>query len=65
MGDPDFLPRAPPTSACAAFVKESRMEFTNAKKVHRKFGGSPTNALTFDGNLRLDNNPFPRQPPSP
>jgi hypothetical protein len=27
---PDFLHGAPPTSACAAFVEESRMEFANA-----------------------------------
>jgi hypothetical protein len=32
---------APPTSACAAFIKESRMEFTNAIKFYRKSGGSP------------------------
>jgi hypothetical protein len=29
MGDPDFS-------------KESRMEFANANKLHRKSGGSPT-----------------------
>jgi hypothetical protein len=28
---PDFLHGAPPTDACAAFIKESRMEFVNAK----------------------------------
>ena len=44
-GDPDFLPRAPPTSAYAAFIKESRMEFASANKVHRKSGGSPTIAF--------------------
>jgi hypothetical protein len=32
---------APPTSACAAFITESRMEFANANKVYRKSGGSP------------------------
>jgi hypothetical protein len=41
MGDPDFLL----TSACAAFIKESRMEFANAIKVYRKSGGSPTFAF--------------------
>ncbi len=35
---PDFLHGAPPTSACAAFVKESRMKCANASKVHRKSG---------------------------
>src|ERR1700730_2812149 len=39
---------APPTSACAAFIKESRMDFANANKVYRKSGGSPTNAFTED-----------------
>jgi hypothetical protein len=34
-----------PTSACAAFIKESRMEFANANKVYRKSRGSPTIAL--------------------
>ncbi|MEA2258353.1 MAG: hypothetical protein QOJ51_1178, partial [Acidobacteriaceae bacterium] len=29
------------TSACAAFIKESRMKFTNAIKFYRKSGGSP------------------------
>jgi hypothetical protein len=33
-------------SACAAFIKESRMEFANANKAYRKSGGSPTNAFT-------------------
>jgi hypothetical protein len=28
--------------ACAAFFKESRMEFDNATKLDRKSGGSPT-----------------------
>jgi hypothetical protein len=37
---------APPTSACAAFIKESRMEFANANKVYRKSGGSPSTALS-------------------
>jgi hypothetical protein len=45
MGDPDFLHAAPPRSACAAFIKESRMKFANAIKVYRKSGGSPTIAL--------------------
>jgi hypothetical protein len=35
----------PPTSACAAFIKESRMDFANANKVYRKSGGSPTIAF--------------------
>jgi hypothetical protein len=38
---------APPTPACAAFIKESRMEFTNASKVYRKSGGSPTIAFAI------------------
>jgi NAD-dependent dihydropyrimidine dehydrogenase PreA subunit len=36
--DPDFLYAAPDTTACAAFIKESRMNFANANQLHRKFG---------------------------
>jgi hypothetical protein len=32
----DFLHEAPPTDACAAFIKESRMKFVNARKLDRK-----------------------------
>jgi hypothetical protein len=32
---------SPPTSACAAFMKESRMEFINPIKVCRKSGEAP------------------------
>jgi hypothetical protein len=46
---------APPTSACAAFIKESRMEFANANKVYRKSGGSPTIAFAI-----RPENPLPR-----
>jgi hypothetical protein len=35
---PDFLHGAPPTPACAAFIKESRMKFANASKLDRKSG---------------------------
>jgi hypothetical protein len=35
---PDFLHGALPTAACAAFIKESRMKFANASKLHRKSG---------------------------
>jgi hypothetical protein len=35
---PDFLHEVLPTSACAAFIKESRMKFANASKFHRKSG---------------------------
>jgi hypothetical protein len=35
---PDFLHGAPPTSACAAFIKESRMKFANASLLDRKSG---------------------------
>jgi hypothetical protein len=34
----DFLHGAPPTPACAAFIKESRMKFYNASKLDRKSG---------------------------
>src|ERR1700735_4712065 len=48
---PDFLHGAPPTAACAAFIKESRMKFANASKLDRKsevrFGepGVPVDSL--------------------
>src|ERR1700677_3635508 len=29
-----------PTSACAAFIKESRIKSANAIRLHRKFGGT-------------------------
>jgi len=35
---PDFLHGAPPTPTCAAFIKESRMKFANARKPDRKSG---------------------------
>jgi len=35
---PDFLHGAPPTYACAAFIKESRMKLANASKFDRKSG---------------------------
>jgi len=35
---PDFLHGAPPTDACAAFIKESRMKFVNAREFDRKSG---------------------------
>jgi 4Fe-4S ferredoxin len=35
---PDFLYAAPDTTACAAFIKESRMNFANANQLHRKSG---------------------------
>jgi hypothetical protein len=35
---PDFLHEAPPTSTCAAFIKESRMQVVNASKLNRKSG---------------------------
>ncbi len=35
---PDFLHGAPPTPACAAFIKESRMKCANASKLDRKSG---------------------------
>jgi hypothetical protein len=35
---PDFLPGAPPTRTCAAFIKESRMKCANARKLDSKSG---------------------------
>jgi hypothetical protein len=33
MFHPDFLHAAPDTTACAAFIKESRMNFANANQL--------------------------------
>jgi hypothetical protein len=38
MTPPDFLYAALDTTACAAFIKESRMKFVNANQFHRKSG---------------------------
>jgi 4Fe-4S ferredoxin len=35
---PDFLYAAPDTTACAAFIKESRMNFANVNQLYRKSG---------------------------
>jgi hypothetical protein len=35
---PDFLHGAPPKDACAAFIKESRIKFVNARELDRKSG---------------------------
>jgi hypothetical protein len=45
-GDPDFLYAALDRTACAAFIKESRMKCPEADTLHRKSGGSPSKALT-------------------
>jgi hypothetical protein len=48
---PNFLHAAPPISACAAFIKESRMKCANARKLDRKSGvrfgerGAPVDSL--------------------
>ena len=49
--DPDFLHGAPPTGACAAFIKESRMKFVNARELDRKSGGAKPRDLRFRGPL--------------
>jgi L-rhamnose isomerase / sugar isomerase len=36
--DPDFLPTTLDTTACAAFIEESRMNFASANQLHRKSG---------------------------
>ena len=42
-GDPISYDEAPPTTACAAFIKESRMNFANAIKLDRKSGEASSN----------------------
>jgi hypothetical protein len=45
--DPNFLYAAPATAACAAFIEESRTNFINADRLHRKSGawGTPHSPL--------------------
>ena len=43
---PDFLHGAPPTAACAAFFKESRIKFASAIKIYRKSGMWGTRQLS-------------------
>ena len=38
QANPNFLNSALDTTACAAFIKESRMKCAEATKLHRKFG---------------------------
>jgi hypothetical protein len=55
---PDFLHEAPPTDACAAFIKESRMEFINARNSTGnpgvRFGehGAPVQTIDRGGRSR-------------
>jgi hypothetical protein len=35
---PYFLYAVPKSATCAAFIKESRMEFIEANQLHRKYG---------------------------
>jgi hypothetical protein len=35
---PYFLYAVPKSATCAAFIKESRMEFLEANQLHRKYG---------------------------
>jgi hypothetical protein len=48
-GDPDFLYAALDTTACAAFIKESRMSFVNAIQPHRKSRLCNLSPHTCDG----------------
>jgi hypothetical protein len=55
---PDFLHGAPPTDACAAFIKESRMKFVNARELDRKSGCTlgrtwGTRPITFEIGVTL------------
>ena len=47
--DPDFLYAALDTTACAAFIKESRMNFVNAIRPHRNPGDASSRSHTCDG----------------
>ena len=43
--DPEFLYSALDATACAAFSKESRMTFANAKEPHRNSGASDSSVI--------------------
>ena len=47
---PDFLYVALDKAACAAFVKESRMNFANANQFHRKSGDHYPGTQTYRRN---------------
>jgi hypothetical protein len=53
--DPDFLYEVPSTTARAAFSKESRIRFANARELHRKSGGAQPRDLQFSS----PRDPFP------
>src|SRR5882757_10956159 len=50
MSEPESCHGAAKTSACAAFVRESRMEFADAIKIYRESGGRPTIVFTKSSN---------------
>ena len=52
---PNFLHAAPDMTACAAFIKESRMDFANAHKPLREIGdmGTPGSVEGTDGRTLL------------
>ena len=58
---PDFLHGAPPTSAYAAFIRESRKKFANARRFDRKSGvrwgepGHPSDSCRTFSNLLVSN----------
>jgi hypothetical protein len=54
LRDPDFLYVALDKAACAAFVKESRMNFASANQFHRKSGDHYPNAQTYRSNPKGD-----------
>jgi hypothetical protein len=50
--NPDFLYAAPPMFACAAFYKESRMEFLDSTEPPRKSGGARPLFCNCDAKVR-------------
>jgi hypothetical protein len=53
MGEnPDFLYAALDTTACAAFSKESRINFTDANKLHRKSGEAAASIIVHGLRMR-------------
>jgi cell division protein FtsB len=46
QANPNFLYSALDTTACAAFIKESRMKCAEATKLHRKFGNCEVTVKT-------------------
>jgi hypothetical protein len=65
LRDPDFLYVALDKAACAAFVRESRMNFANANQFHRKSGDHYPGAQTYRRNPKITTSSPDQMQPTP